>query len=93
LLRNNKNGNDKKALASLERACRLWSEAKGVNVVTNSYEESDRLFAFDLLASLYIRQGKNVKALDTYRDLLKFRPNPAILDKVSKIKERLKGQL
>ena len=81
-----KEGNYEEATTLLEHACRLWLEDKGVNAVTNSYEESDRLFAFDLLASLYVRQGDHDKALDIYRELLKFGPNPAILEKVSKIK-------
>ena len=88
-----KEGNYEKAAIYLERSCSLWLEGKGVNAVTNSYEESDRLFAFDLLASLYVRQGKDDKALDIYRELLKFGPNPAILEKVSKIKAEFKGKL
>ncbi len=78
--------NHEKAAAYLERSCLLWNEAKGPNVVTNRYSESDRLFAFDLLASLYIRQGNYDKALNIYTELLKFGPNPAILEKISKIK-------
>ena len=79
-----------KATSYLERSCSLWLEARGVNIVSNSYEESDRLFAFDLLASLYMRKGNYDKALKIYTELLKFGPNPAILDKVSHIKGRMK---
>lgn len=85
-----KENNYEKAVEYLEGSCSLWLEARGANAVTNSYEDSDRLFAFDLLASLYMRKGNNDKALKIYTELLKFGPNPAILDKVSQIKAGVK---
>lgn len=74
----------------MEHSCRLWLEAKDENVVTNRYMESDRLFAFDLLASLYIRKGNYGKALDIYTEFLKFGPNPDILAKIERIKQEKK---
>ena len=38
----------------------------------NAYSDSDRLFAFDLLASLYIRKGDSGKAVNTYKEFLKY---------------------
>ena len=74
----------------LKRSCVLWLEAKAPNKVTNKYEESDRLFAFDLLGSLYARRGDHDKALKIYTELLKLEPNPAIVKKVLKIKREEK---
>lgn len=82
-----KKKNYENAAMYLGRACYLWSGAKAPNVVINTYEESDRLFAFDLLASLYIKKGDYDKALKIYTELLKFGPNPAILDKVKKLQK------
>ncbi len=86
-----KENNYEKAENFLERSCKLWSGAKGVNSVSNSYTESDRLFAFDLLAFLYIKKGEYAKALNICREFLKFGPNPVILDKVEKLEIKMKG--
>ena len=88
-----KENNYEEAKSFLERSCKLWSEAKGVNAVSDSYAESDRLFAFDLLASLYAKKGEYAKALDICREFLKFGANPAILDKVEKLKNDMRGAL
>lgn len=73
----------------LERSCRLWLEARGVNTVSNSYMDSDRLFAFDLLATLYARKGDYKKALQLYQELLKFGSTPAVLQKIKEIESHL----
>lgn len=73
----------------LERARRLWLEGRGVNVASNSYMDSDRIFAFDLLASLYTRKGDYKKALQLYRELLKFGSTPAILQKIKEIELKI----
>ena len=85
-----KEKNYEDAAMYLERSCSLWAEAKAPNTVTNKYEESDRFFVFDLLASLYARQGDYSKALKIYTELLKFGPNPVILNKASKLKREQK---
>ena len=85
-----KEKNYEDAAAYLARACALWIEAKGPNIVANKYQDSDRLYTFDLLASLYTRKGDYGKALDIYTELLKFGPNPAILEKASKLKRERK---
>ncbi|MDO8525497.1 MAG: tetratricopeptide repeat protein [Candidatus Omnitrophota bacterium] len=86
-----KENNYEEAENFLERSRRLWSGAKGVNVVSNSYAESDRLFTFDLLASLYAKKGEYEKALNICGEFLKFGPNPVILDKAEKLKTRIES--
>ena len=73
------------AMVYLEKARRLWLEGKWPNVATNSYTESDRAFAFDLLAYLYIKKKDYAGARRIYTELLKFGANPAILEKISKL--------
>ncbi|MDD5136608.1 MAG: tetratricopeptide repeat protein [Candidatus Omnitrophica bacterium] len=85
-----KEGNDEKAVTYLERACRLWREGRDTNAASNKYEESDKLFAFDLLGSLYARRKEYSKALDIYTELLKFGPNPVIVEKVKKLENEAK---
>jgi tetratricopeptide (TPR) repeat protein len=84
-----KEGDDEKAMAYLSSACALWIEAKGMNAVSNKYEESDRLFAFDLLADMYTKKGAHKKALQLYRELLKFGANAAISQKITDIEGKL----
>jgi tetratricopeptide (TPR) repeat protein len=79
----------KNAAMYLERACKLWVGAKGINIVTSSYEESDRLFSFDLLAEMYSKKGEREKALQLYKELLKFGTNPVVLQKMKKIEAGL----
>jgi len=83
-----KEGDEADALVCLERSRRLWLEGKGANKAMNKYEESDRLFAFDLLASLYARKADYAKALEIYTELLKFGPNPGISTKIETLKKR-----
>ena len=84
-----KENNYEDAEMYLERSCWLWVEAKGTNRVTNKYEERDRLFAFELLADIYLKRGENKKALQLYQELLKFGPNPAVEGKLKKIEGTL----
>jgi pentatricopeptide repeat protein len=82
-----KRGRNDEAVSYLERACRLWKEARGINAVSNKYEESDRLFAFDLLANIYLKDGDREKALQLYKELLKFGTNNAVLKNIEKIED------
>lgn len=79
----------KNAAMYLERACKLWIGAKGINIVTSSYEESDRLFTFELLAEMYSKKAEREKALQLYKELLKFGTNPVVLQKIKKLEAGL----
>ena len=57
--------------------------------MSNRYEESDRLFAFDLLADMYLKKGENKKALQLYKELLKFGANAAVSRKIAAIEGKL----
>ncbi|MFA6321057.1 MAG: hypothetical protein WCY36_04280 [Candidatus Omnitrophota bacterium] len=84
-----KKGDHKNTVIYLERACKLWIDAKGINAITNPYEESDRVFAFDVLADRYVKNGEREKALQLYKELLKFGTNPVVLQKIKKLEADL----
>ena len=88
-----KKENYEDAKSYLERACQLWIEAKGPNVAVTRYSDSDRMFAFDLLASIYTKEKNYGRAMDIYTELLKFGQNPVILEKVKKLQMDMKGAL
>jgi tetratricopeptide (TPR) repeat protein len=79
------------AIKYLEKSCALWTEGRGVNAALDQYSQSDRLFAFDLSASLYMHNKDYAKAIRVYNEALKFGPNPAILEKLKKARSAAKG--
>lgn len=80
---------EKEAIFYLERACNLWIEGKGINNVTNTYEESDRAVDFDMLGSLYEKEGLHEKAINIYNKLFYYEKNPVIKEKIIRLKKTL----
>ena len=74
-----------KAIGYLEKARRLWLEAKSPNEASDKYSRSDRFFSMDLLGSIYEKMGDNKKALTVYKELYNIEPNNISQEKIRRL--------